>query len=166
MKIILGVLALSIAWLFVFRKKLIFAINDLMRRRVFSDQLALFQGRRVAALLTLLGIVALFSGIEGVIDVQAIRPNIAAEMLTQARRDLQLGHYTKVVNRCKELVRSDPKNIDAWELLATAWWAIGQKDRAAMAAQSILRLEPFHPIRKSAIGQYLDQKMPAHERAR
>jgi cytochrome c-type biogenesis protein CcmH/NrfG len=152
--ILLGLLALFLAWLFIYRAKLLFALNEFMRQRVFSDHVVLFQGRRMAALLTLLGAVALFSGVESVVNVQAIKPNIASEMIAQARDDLKGGRYAKVVNRCKELVRSDPKNLEAWELLAGAWWAMGRKDRAARAANSILRIDPNHPIRKSSIGIY------------
>lgn len=166
LQIALGLLALLLAWLFLFRKKLLFTINEFMRRRVFSDTLVLFQGRRMAALLFVLGAVALFSGIERVIDVQPIKPKIAAEMLSQAREDLKEGHYTKVVNRCRELVRSDPKNGPAWELLASAWWAMGQKDRAAAAADALLRLDPRHPIARNSIGQYLKEKNANRERAR
>ena len=158
LKILLGLLALFVAWLFFFRRDLIFSLNEFMRRRVFSDQVVLFQGRRMAALLTMLGVVALFSGIESVIDVQPIKPKIAAEMIRQAHEDLRQGHYMRVVNRCKELVRSDPKNMEAWELLASAWWAVGQKERAARAADSLLRIDPQHPIKQSSIGQYLAQK--------
>src|SRR5690349_4442200 len=131
LKILLGLAALVLAWLFLFRKKSLFTLNEFMRRRVFNDQTVLFQGRRMAALLFTLGAVAIFSGVEGVIDVQDIQPHIAAEMIAQARKDFRDGHYTKVINRCRELVRSDAKNVEAWELLANAWWAIGQKDRAA-----------------------------------
>jgi cytochrome c-type biogenesis protein CcmH/NrfG len=154
LKILLGLLALLLAWLYIYRTKLLFALNDFMRERVFSDKVVLFQGRRMAALLTLLGIVALFSGIEAVIDVQPIKPQIAAVMVAQARDDLGRGRYMKVVNRCRELVRSDPKNIEAWELLANAWWALGQKDRASRAVESILRLDASHPIKRTSVGEY------------
>lgn len=157
LKIFLGLLALLLAWLYVYRNKLLFAVNDFMRRRIFSDHVILFQGRRMAALLTILGIVALFSGIETMIDVEAIKPKIAAEMITEARTDLREGHYTKVVNRCKELLRSDPNNVEAWELLASAWWAVGQKERAAKAADSLLRLDPNNPIQNTSIGEYLEK---------
>ncbi len=157
LKILLGLLALLLAWLFVYRAKLVYALNDFMRRRIFSDHVVLFQGRRMAALLTVLGIIAMFSGVEAVIDVQAIKPKIAAEMMTQAHEDLKEGHYSRVITRCRELVRSDPKNVEAWELLATAWWAVGQKDQASKAADSILRIDPNHPIRNSSIGEYLEK---------
>ena len=157
LKILLGLLALLLAWLYIYRTNLLFALNDFMRRRIFSDHVILFQGRRVAALLTLLGIVALFSGIEAMIDVQAIKPKIAAEMITEARDDLRQGHYPKVVNRCKELIRSDPNNVEAWELLSSAWWAIGQKERAAKAADALLTLDPSNPIKNTSIGEYLEK---------
>lgn len=156
--ILLGLLALLIAWLILYRTKVLFALNDFMRQRVFSDKVVLFQGRRMAALLTLLGTVALFSGIESVIDVQRIKPKIAAEMLTQAKDDLAHGSYVSVVSRCRELVRSDPQNIEAWNLLAQGWWALGQRDRAAKAVESILRLDPQNSIRTSSIGEYAAQK--------
>jgi len=160
LKILLGLLALLLAWLFIYRTKLLYALNDFMRRRIFSDHVVLFQGRRMAALLTLLGIVAMFSGVESVIDVQVIKPKIKAEMMTQAREDLRQGHFGRVVNRAKELVRADPQNVEAWDLLATAYWAVGQKERASKAAESVLRIDPNHPIRTSSIGDYLAKSKP------
>ena len=154
LQILLGLLAILVAWLFFHRSRLLFAFNEFMRRRVFNDHVVLFQGRRMAALLILLGIIALFSGVESVVNVQPIKPNIAAEMLQQAQDDFRMGRYAKTVNRCKELVRSDPQNVDAWELLANAWWALGEKDRATKAVESILRINPDHPIKSTSLGEY------------
>src|SRR5687767_5008212 len=118
LQIFLGLLALTLAVLFFHRSRLLFIFNEFMRRRVFSDHVVLFQGRRMAALLTLLGIVALFSGVASVINVQPIKPNIAAEMIKRAKEDFRGGRYVTVAHRCKDLVRSDPRNVEAWELLA------------------------------------------------
>lgn len=151
LKIGLGVAALLVAWIFIYRTNLILKVNSWLRERVFSDRLVLFSGRRVAVLLLVLGAVAIFSGLDEVTEVQPIKPNIEAAMLEQARANLGAGQYTQAIRRSRELVRANPKNLDAWETLALAAWASGQKEVAAQAVTTILRLDPYHPIGKSPI---------------
>ena len=153
LKIVLGIAALAVAWAVVFRSKLIFSFNSWVRDRIFSDQLVLFSGRRMAILLVVLGGVALFSGLEGIIDVQTIKPNIAHSMLEQAKNDFRQGKHSRVISRCKELLRSDSKNKEAWELLATACWAIGDKELARQAVESLVRIDPEHPLGKGTFWQ-------------
>lgn len=159
LKIVLGILALLVAWAYVFRHKIIFAVNAWMREYVFSDHVVLFSGRRLAALLFLLGGLAVFSGISGVINVQVIKPNIAAQMLEEARSDLKKKRYSLVVNRCKELVRSNPREQEAWEMLVIAWWAMGEKDLAKQAAESLLRIDPSNALGKGPIAKILDKRL-------
>src|SRR5687767_8701331 len=106
LQIIAGIFALILAWALVLRHKLIFKINAWLRERIFSDELILFSGGRVAVLLIVLGGVALFSGLENVVDLQPIKANIASSILHQARQDLKEGKHRRVINRCKILVRS------------------------------------------------------------
>lgn len=115
-----------------------------MRERVFNDQLVLFSGRRVALLLVILGGLALFSGISDIRDKQPIPDHIAKEIVIKAKNDLALGKYHRVVNRCRDLVRSNPKNVDAWELLTQGAWAMGQRDVAKQAAEALLRIDPLN----------------------
>src|SRR5581483_1623487 len=105
LEIILGMALLGLAWIYIFHKNIVFKLNLWMRENVFNDQVALFSGKRVAILLFVLGLVALFSGIKNVAHVQAIPPNIAADMIAQSRAHLARGEYSQVVARCKELVR-------------------------------------------------------------
>ncbi len=148
-KIIFGALLLFVAWTYIFHKKLAFQLNAWMREYVFNDQIVLFSGRRIAILLLILGGVALFSGLEGIIDVQPVKPNIAATMIEEARKDSKNGRYSAVVRRCRELIRSTPNSVEAWELLVDAYSRLGEKQLAQEAASVLLRLSPDHPIGQS-----------------
>lgn len=154
-KIFAGALAVLIAWVFIFRTPLILKINAWIREHVFSDTLILFSGRRLAVLLLILGVIAIFSGLEEVGDERPIPPNIAVAMIEQAKINLKDGQHSQAIRRAKELVRADPQNREAWDILATAFWANGQKERAVQAAESLLRLDPTHPIAKTPIGAML-----------
>jgi len=142
LKIFLGLIAVVLAWVLAFRSGLIFRLNQWMRDYVFSDQIVLFAGRRVAVLLLILGVIALFSGVEDVVSVRQIKPKIAAEILLQAEKDLANRNFRLVILRSKELVRSNPNYIKAWELLATAWWARGEKEKAKKAADAWIEYHP------------------------
>lgn len=157
LKIALGFLALAIAWSYIFQKKFIFQINAWMREYVFSDQVALFSGRRVAVLLLILGSLALFSGLQSIIQVQPIKPNIAAQMLSEAHKDFREKKYLRVVNRCRALVRVNPDSAEAWELLVESWWVMGEKSKAREAAKVLLRLQPDHPFGKSSFHDEMEK---------
>ncbi|MCB4756729.1 MAG: hypothetical protein LHV69_06810 [Elusimicrobia bacterium] len=144
LKIALGILALCLAWIVMYRSGLVLRFNAWMRERVFTDQHVLFSGQRVAVLLLILGAVALYSGLEQWSETPVVKPRIASAMLEQARNEFKARRYRGVVNRCKVLVRSNPKNLEAWELLAQSWWASGDKKKAGLAVQAILRLQPKH----------------------
>ncbi len=151
LKIFLGLLLVGIAWLYIFRKNTVFQLNSWMRENVFNDQVVLFSGKRVAILLFVLGLVAIFSGIKNVIHVQPIPPNIAADMVVQSREYLARKEYIQVVTRCKELVRANPNSTDAWELLISAWSALGEKQLAFQAAENLSRLDPENAVARSVL---------------
>lgn len=144
--IFFGLTLLVLAWLIIFQKNLVFKLNAWMRENIFNDHVVLFSGRRVAILLFVLGIVAVFSGIRNVIEVPAIPPKTAAEMIAQSREHLAHGEFAQVVNRCKILVRANPSSIEAWELLVAAWSAMGEKDLALKAAENLNRLDPKNAL--------------------
>ena len=154
LKILLGVLAVLLAWTFLFRTNLILKINAWVRENVFSDRVILFSGRRVAILLLVLGAVAIFSGLEEVVEVQPIKPKIAATILDQARQNLNSGEHAHAIRRARELIRSNPKDAEAWRILALAAWASGQKELAGHAVETLLRLDPNDPIRKTSLGKW------------
>jgi len=158
LKITIGLSAVALAWLVLFRTGVIFRVNAWMRDTVFSDRLVLFSGRRVALLLIVLGGLSLFSGVEQVIEVRSLKPEVAASILEEARKDFRGGHYTRVVTRCKELIRSDPKNAEVWELLATAWWALGQKEEARTAVEALLQINPEHPLSHGSLAEYMEKR--------
>lgn len=157
LKILIGILALLLAWIYVYRTKSIFTLNAWMRENVFSDKLVLFSNRRMAVLLLVLGAVALFSGIKDLEEFRPIRPQVAASMLVQAKEEFKNRSYLAVISRCRQLVRSNPKNTEAWELLAGSWWAIGKKKMAFQALQGLLSNNPNYPIKTSPLNIILKE---------
>lgn len=153
LKIVIGLLALVFAWSYLFHNKLVFRLNAWMREYVFNDNVVLFSGRRVAILLVILGALALFSGLENMVLIQPIQPHIAAQIIDQARIDLAKKKYPQVITRCRELIKSNPDYIPAWELLVSAWSEMGEKDLAHQGAMVLLRLDPNHPIGKSVFAK-------------
>ncbi len=153
LKILLGLFALVGAWSYIFHNKLIFRLNAWMRENVFSDQVVLFSGRRVAILLTVLGGLSLFSGLENLIELQPVKPRITAEIIQQARVDLGQKKYKQVISRCRELTKTNPDSVEAWELLVSAWSEMGEKEMARQAATVLLRLDPDHSLGKSVFSE-------------
>src|SRR5258706_8506826 len=129
-KILIGFLDLFFAWGLLFQAGLIFKINAWIRERIFNDQLILFSRRRLAVLLTLLGGVALFSGVDNVINFQRVNPEVLERVLDQARGEFHLHHYPHVISRCKQILRSSPENLETWELLEMSYWATNEKSQA------------------------------------
>jgi hypothetical protein len=162
LKILLGVLALLLAWIYIYRTRLIYTLNAWMRENVFSDQVVLFSNRRLATLLLILGAVALFSGIKDLEEFRPIRPQVAASMLDQARGEFKNRAYLAVISRCRQLVRSNPKNTEAWELLAGSWWAIGRKNMAFQAMQGLMSNNPDYPINSSPLKNILQESKGNH----
>src|SRR5438034_1338707 len=128
-KIVLGIFLLLVAWGYIFQKKLIYKINAWMRDFVFNDQTVLFSGCRVAILLIVLGVIALFSGMQDLITISPLKPQIAAQILEQARHEIANQRFPSAVQRCRILIRSNPNSIEAWEVLVTALSAMGEKEK-------------------------------------
>lgn len=150
-KILLGLIALASAWAVLFQRGLVFKINAWVRENIFNDRVVLFSGKRVAVLLLILGGVCIFSAIEDATYIEPIRPHIASKMREDANQDFREGRYQRVVKLCQELVRGDPRDVEAWQMLAYASWALGNRDQARQAAESVLRIDPDNPIGQSDI---------------
>jgi len=163
--IAVGFLSLCLAWMVMYRTGIVLRFNAWMRERVFTDSHVLFSGQRIAFLLLILGAVSLFSGMEQWIEMQTVQPHIAVAMLEQAQVDFRQRKYVHVINRCKVLVRTDSRNIEAWELLVKSYWATGQKDKAKRALDTLLLLSPNHLL-KSLVDthQAVSQKTPSRAR--
>lgn len=158
MKLTFGLLFLGGAWLVLFKSQILFKFNAWMREVVFSDHLILFSGRRLAILLLVLGGLSLFSGLEDFTQFEAIKPEVAAQILDQANDDFKKGRHIRVINWCQVLVRSNPKNIQAWELLANSWWAVGKKSKSYNAIQTLLLLDPDNHLGLKLREKYLQNK--------
>jgi len=147
LKITLGLLAFLLAWIYLFRTGLVYKFNNWMREGIFSDKVVLFSRRRMAILMFVLGSVALFSGLETLIQDHPLSPKIVANIIEQATEDFQKKKYARVVKLCKSVVKSNPKNGEAWKLLASAWWTLGEKKQALMAAENAHQLNPHDPYK-------------------
>jgi cytochrome c-type biogenesis protein CcmH/NrfG len=66
--------------------------------------------------------------------------------LTDAYRDLRDQQYQGVIARCDEILKREPDNIHAWILTASAWTALGRKERAEKAWKQVQRIEPAHAV--------------------
>lgn len=141
-KILLGFSALLLAWSLAFRTGLIFRLNAWLKENVFNDQVLLYSRRRLALLLFVLGMVALFSGIENVLKEQKISPEAATNLLNQIQKDFKARDYARVVSICRILLRSEPKNVSAREFLINALWASGSKEDAFREATFLNRIDP------------------------
>jgi len=111
--------------------------------------------------LLILGCIALFSGIEGVVKQQPLKPNIAADILEKGWGDFQKKKYRQALIKGRLLVRSDPKAVEAWKLLASVWWTIGEKRQAQQAYATIMRLKPGLFLDNEPILQLIEKSAAA-----
>ena len=151
LKICAGIAALAFAWVVIYRTRFIFYLNSWMREKVFNDNLVLFSGKYFAALLIIVGGVALFSGLDDAVYVQYLKPAMVAHIVEQAKLDLAKGNHARVINQCWAVVRSQPTNKEAWALLVTASWARGDRKSTAEAANALYRLDRDNPVLKGPI---------------
>ena len=154
LKIVIGIALLVLAWVYLYRRQFVFRMNAWMRENVFNDHVVLFSGKRVAILLVVLGIVALFSGVRSVVSVQTVPPKIAAELIAQSRTHLMHKEYTQVIRRCRPIVRANPNSKEAWELLVAAWSAMGEKELAFNAAVNLARLDEGNQLAASVVARH------------
>ncbi len=157
-KILLGLAALLVAWALLFRAQLVYRFNRWMREFAFSDQWVVFSGRRIALLFFVLGCIALFSGLENITENQPVKTRIVGKMLEQAQQEFSKGHYSHAINRCEVVLRSDPDNIQARELIATSYFFSGSNEKAYKEVAQILRLNPTYAMSESPFAKFLDRR--------
>lgn len=160
-KILLGFSSLLLAWGLLFRTGLIFRLNAWLKENVFNDQLVLYSRRRLALLLFVLGIVAMFSGVENIFQGLMSSQEETTNLLAQAHANFRSQKYQRVAIVCRALLRSDPRNIPARELLSNSLWALGQKDDAFREAHI---LDYFSPGNSTA-RVLLSKETEAHSKA-
>ena len=129
-----------------------------MRDYIFSDQVILFSGKRVAVLLLILGVLAIFSGVEHIARVQSLKPKITAKIFNQAQKDYLNKDFEKSIQRCNELLKSDPTNVLVLELLASAYLSIGEKDKSMEILAKIMAVNPGYPIGKGPLQKFFGKK--------
>lgn len=122
-----------------------------MRDNIFSDQLVLFSGRRLGIFLLILGGVSLFSGIDQVVIVKKLTSEALTNLLDHAEEDFLKKRYKRVIIQSKEIVRSDPKNVRAWELSIESLLAVGDRKKARKNLTFLLYVDPEHPFKDRKI---------------
>ncbi|MBU0701286.1 tetratricopeptide repeat protein [bacterium] len=80
-------------------------------------------------------------------ELQKINPNYQAARIQNMIGYLcwQLGRFDEVVQRCKNALEADPKDISALENLGTVYMKKGMYKEAAMQFQRVLEVEPGNP---------------------
>jgi tetratricopeptide (TPR) repeat protein len=149
-QILLGLLALFLAWVLIFKKPLIFQLNAFMREHVFTDQLVLFSGGRIAFLLLVLGVVALFSGVDLVTRNQVLGPRSASKIFERAQDDFNDKDYNAALVKCRELLHSNPSDVAVLELMMRAHRELGQKDEARETLRKILEINPRYSVKNAS----------------
>jgi len=157
-QIFLGLLALFLAWVLIFKKPLIFKLNAFMREHIFTDHLVLFSGGRMALLLLVLGVVALYSGIDSVTRDQNFRPRLVSKIFDHAQEDYKKGDYEAALIKCRELLTVNPTNQSALELMMRAQWALGQKEEANQTLRKMIQINPEYSLKNSPVSK----NFPAH----
>ena len=148
LKILIGFLALGLAWSLLFKTGIIFKINTWIKENIFNDQVVLYSRRRLALLLFFLGIVSLFSGVEKVVRAPEIGGDRIDQMIVEAKLNLKNRDYQRVLKICRVLIKSNPKNIQVREMEVSALWALGQKKEAHHVVMILQALDPSNAVAK------------------
>lgn len=145
-KVLVGFLAVFLAWALIFQTSTIYKFNKWARDILFNDEWILFSGRRISVLLFILGGVALFSGLYGINNSSSSNPNFLVVRLNQGDQELKKGHFQHASEKAREALSLDPQSARAWELLATSWALMGETDRAINALKTLKAIDPHFQI--------------------
>ncbi len=158
LKILIGFLALALAWSLLFRTGIIFRINTWLKDNIFNDQVVLYSRRRLALLLFVLGLVSLFSGIEKVMETSSMSTERAEKLFEDAKISLRAGQHQRVVTLCRILLKSDPKNILLREMEVNSLWAMGDRKETQKAVRILLVLDPSNRTAKKLTAKLAEKK--------
>ncbi len=158
LKISLGFAALFLAWGLLFRTGLIFRLNAWLKENVFNDQIVLYSRRRLALLLFVLGMVALFSGMDSVFHNTSISEEGAANLLSQAQMDFKSHQYLRVVSICRTLLKAEPRNISARELLSQTFWVLSRREEAFHEARILNHFDPTNETARLILSKKTEAK--------
>lgn len=70
--------------------------------------------------------------------------NTALPTYASAEADVNAGRYQQAIKSLKSLVKADPANADAWNLLGYSSRKLKKYDAAAQYYQTALKLDPKH----------------------
>ena len=129
LKVFIGILALFLAWAIVFKTRIIFRFNNWIRENVFTDDIVIFSGRRIAVLLLIMGGLALFSGIANITDNSLWTSKREARMMKNAETLFIEEKYAEVIELTENILNIEPDNLRALELMAGSFVAIGEKEK-------------------------------------
>jgi Flp pilus assembly protein TadD len=82
----------------------------------------------------------------------------AAQMMAESKKTLTEKNYGRAIRLSRELLRSEPKNIQAWEVLAISAWAIGEKRIAFHSIDSIIQIDPTSETLTGSLKAIFEQR--------
>jgi tetratricopeptide (TPR) repeat protein len=81
------------------------------------------------------------------------------KLYQKASAEVKDGDYDDAIDILEDIVRKDPKNADAWNLLGYSHRKLGEYDEALEHYQKALRLKPNHVGANEYLGElYLEMK--------
>jgi hypothetical protein len=139
----LGLLLLSLGYLY--RPSWVLRWNAWGRSLFFNDSHVLYFRRRWGLPLLITSVLFFYSGFANLAEQ---RPQASFE-LWMAYRSFLAHEYRQTVVRCEGLLVEDPKNVQAWSLLGSAWSALGDHEKAKKAWNRSLALGQTDPDGRS-----------------
>lgn len=148
LKIFIGILALFLGWLFLFRKDLVYKANHWIRTTVFDDQLALYSGQRIASLLLILGCVALISGLDNSFYLEMLKPYQTSRQLNRVRNEFERKHYAHAIQKGQEYLVRKPNDVEVMGLVALSYYMNGDLKNAQSMVSQMMKIEPKSTLLK------------------
>jgi len=128
-KLTLGVLFLSLGWIYLYKPKLVSRINNFARDVLFNDRVILLARKKVSIVFFCLSFVAIFMGLSSMSGWvenagTALIMTSDSYRLYKANQSYRAGRYEETISACEEVLTADPKNKLAIHQLAQAYTAL------------------------------------------
>jgi len=148
-KILLGLVFLLLGMGYLYHPNIVLNINAWLRKVIFNDVDVLLSRKRIGALLFILGALLLYMGFSSMSKRAKIKRTAGYWLVLDAQKLYRAKEYKDVIVHCQELLKRDPYNIYAWELLGLAWANLGNAEKAVSSWEQLLKIMPNHPVKQS-----------------
>jgi len=78
---------------------------------------------------------------------------LVEQRLDAALNNIYEGNYDSAIVNCEEVLELDPGNVVAYTRIGSSYFALGKKDKAKLAWQEVLRLDPNNKDVRKFINQ-------------